>query len=50
MVVKAKKVYGSWKDGSDIFKDRTGYYIFQWSAKKGTYKKYLPKTWKPKKI
>lgn len=42
------KVYGSWKDGSDIYKDKEGYYIYQWSAKKDIYKKYLSKSWEPK--
>lgn len=50
MVVKTngKIVYGSWKDGSDIYKDNKGYYIIQWSPKKNMeYKKYLAKSWKP---
>ena len=40
--------YGSWKDGSSIFKDTKGYYIIQAKNKgKGeAYKKYL-KNWKP---
>jgi hypothetical protein len=40
--------YGSWKDGSSIFKDKKGYYIIQAKNKgKGeAYKKYL-KNWKP---
>ena len=42
------KVYGSWKDGSDIYKDKEGYYVYQWSAKKDIYKKYLSKSWEPK--
>lgn len=45
--VQAKVIYGSWKDGSDIYKDSKGYYVVQWNAWKMTeYKKYLP-TWKP---
>jgi len=44
-----KIVYDSWKDGSDIYKDKEGYYVYQWSAKtKAIYKKYLAKSWKPK--
>jgi hypothetical protein len=40
-LVKAT-VYGSWKDGSDIFKDTKGYYIVQLDVKKDKfYKKYL---------
>ena len=40
--------YGSWKDGSSIFKDNKGYYIISVKNKgKGEeYKKYL-KNWKP---
>ena len=39
-----KIVYDSWKDGSDIYKDKEGYYVYQWSAKtKDIYKKYLEK-------
>jgi hypothetical protein len=39
--------YGSWKDGSSIFKDNKGYYIIQFDINKGKeYKKYL-KNWKP---
>lgn len=35
-------VYGSWKDGSDIYKDRTGYFIIQWNPQNSKfYKKYL---------
>lgn len=40
-------VYGSWKDGSDILKDKKGYYVWtfktnaDWEANKPT-KKYLP--------
>jgi len=44
MVVKVngKIVYGSWKDGSDIYKDKKGYYIIQWNPKTDMdYKKYL---------
>jgi hypothetical protein len=41
------KVYGSWKDGSDIYKDSKGFYIIQWDPVKGEFKKYLPKSWKP---
>ena len=39
--------YGSWKDGSSVFKDSKGYYIIQFNINKGKeYKKYLKK-WKP---
>ena len=40
--------YGTWKDGSSIFKDSKGYYIIHVTNKgKGKeYKKYL-KNWKP---
>ena len=41
-------VYGSWKDGSDIYRDSKGYYIIQWDPPTDTdFKKYLPKSWKP---
>ena len=40
--------YGTWKDGSSIFKDKKGYYIVQYNINtKEEYKKYL-KNWKPK--
>ena len=43
-----KIVYGSWKDGSDIYKDSKGYYVIQWNPKTGNdFKKHLPKRWKP---
>ena len=39
--------YGSWKDGSSIFKDVKGYYIVQFDiVKRKEYKKYL-KNWRP---
>jgi hypothetical protein len=47
-----KKEFGTWKDGSSIYKDSKGYYIvaFDPSAApaKQLYKKYL-KGWKPAK-
>ncbi len=43
-----RKVYDSWNDGSDVFKNNRGYYITEWNANKNEeYKKYLPKKWKP---
>lgn len=43
-----KVVYGTWKDGSDVYKDKDGYYIIQWDPKKDAlYNKYLAKSWKP---
>lgn len=51
IVVKRKDgkiVYDSWNDGSDVLKDKNGYYIMQWDViKEKDYKKYLPKSWKP---
>ena len=45
---REKIIYGSWKNGAAIFKDRKGYFIFDWDEKiKKEFKKYLPK-WKPK--
>ena len=46
--VNGKLVYGSWKDGSDIYKNKNGYYIIQYNPKiNKDYIKYLKK-WKPK--
>jgi hypothetical protein len=43
-----KKVYGVYKDGSDIYKDRTGYYIVKWNPRTlRPYKKRVDGTWKP---
>ena len=42
------KVYDSWKDGSDVYKDKNGFYIIKYNLKtKSDYKKYLRKTEKP---
>ena len=39
-----RKIYDSWKDGSDVFKDKKGYYIVEYKPrKKVNSKKYLPK-------
>ena len=44
-----KIVYGTYKDGGDIYKDTKGYYVIQWSVtKKKEYRKYI-KGYKPKK-
>ena len=41
----ATKEYGTYKDGSVVYKDKQGYYIYQWdNVKKVEYKKYL-KNW-----
>lgn len=43
-----KQDFGSWKNGSSVFKDKKGFYVVQWNSKKNEeYKKYL-KNWKPK--
>jgi len=43
-----KQDFGSWKNGSSVFKDKKGFYVVQWNPKKNEeYKKYLKK-WKPK--
>ena len=43
------KDLGNYKDGSSVFKDKHGYYIYQWdNVKLVEYKKYL-KSWKPRK-
>jgi len=38
--------YGTWKDGSSVYKDKTGYYVVDINEKGENYKKYL-KNWKP---
>ena len=39
------KEYGTYKDGSSVYKDKQGYYIYKWNnVKKVLYKKYL-KNW-----
>jgi hypothetical protein len=44
-----KKEYGTYKDGSSVYKDSRGFYIVQYDPKKAEeYKKYL-KGWKEKK-
>lgn len=41
--------FGTYKDGSSVYKDKHGYYIYQWDiVKEVEYKKYL-KNWKPRK-
>ena len=43
-----KKVYGTYKDGGDIYKDGKGYYVIQWNVKEQKeYKKYI-KGYKPR--
>jgi len=45
-----KQDFGSWKNGSSVFKDKKGFYVVQWNPKKNEeYKKYLTK-WKPKML
>ncbi len=35
-------VYGSWRDGSDVFKDKKGYYVVHLDTKEDKfYKRYL---------
>jgi hypothetical protein len=43
-----KKEYGTWKDGSSVYKDSKGYYIVAVGVNTPMYKKYL-KGWKPPK-
>ena len=46
-----KREYGTWKDGSSVYKDKAGYYVVAVNLKSVTepeYKKYL-KGWKPAK-
>lgn len=43
-----RKVYNSWKDGSDVYKDKYGFYILKYNKKSnGEFRKYLRKSWKP---
>jgi len=47
--VNGKCVYGSWKDGSDIYKNHNGYYVIKYNRKtKSDYILYL-NTWMPTK-
>ena len=43
-----KVAYGSWKDGSDIYKDSKGYFILQVSLKEDRIVKKHLNHWKPK--
>jgi len=45
MGLVGNKEYGTWKDGSSVYKDSKGYYIVAVNLE-GMYKKYL-KNWKP---
>jgi hypothetical protein len=39
---KYGKVYGSWKDGSDIYKNNKGYFVIQYDPKKNIdYKRFI---------
>ncbi len=41
-IVMPSKVYASYKNGEDIYKDKKGYYIIQWNVKeKKAFKKRL---------
>jgi hypothetical protein len=47
-MVVGKIEYGTWKDGSSIYKDTKGYYIVAYdSVKDKLYKQHI-KGWKPK--
>lgn len=37
---KYGKVYNSWKNGSDIYKDKKGFFIIDYNPKKNIIKKY----------
>jgi len=42
-----KKVYGVYKDGADIYKDRAGYYVVKWNPRtQRPYKKRINGKWK----
>ena len=41
-MIRGSIEYGTWKDGSSIYKDNKGYYVFQYDITKDVeYKKYL---------
>jgi hypothetical protein len=42
-----KKVYGVYKNGSDIYKDKAGYYVVKWNPRTmRPYKKRINGKWK----
>jgi hypothetical protein len=42
IIIMPPKVYGSYKNGEDIYKDKKGFYIIQWNVKeKKEVKKHL---------
>lgn len=44
-------IYGSWKDGSDIYKDKKGYFVIQYEPKKDmVYKKHIKFTPDPQYV
>lgn len=46
MSIVGNIIYGSWKDGSAVFKDSKGYYIVQYDMRTcKEYKKYI-RNWK----
>ena len=47
MVTIGKIVYGSWNDGSDIYKDKKGYYVVQYNPEADKEFKMYLKGWKP---
>jgi len=48
MGLVGKVEYGTWKNGSSVYKDSKGYYVVAVNATGPMYKKYL-KGWKPEK-
>ena len=48
MGLVGKVEYGTWKNGSSVYKDSKGYYVVAINATGPEYKKYL-KGWKPEK-
>jgi len=46
-ILVGKKVYGVYKDGSDIYKDKAGYYVVKWNPRTmRPYKKRINGKWK----
>lgn len=45
-MLAGKKEYGTWKNGSSVYKDTKGYYVVAVGLNTPMYKKYL-KGWKP---
>jgi hypothetical protein len=48
---ETETIYGSWKDGSDIYKDKKGYFVIQYEPKNNmVYKKHIKFTPNPEYV